>query len=89
VRKVVVLIAATTMVMSAMNGLSAVQRPQDPPRQHGSFVVAAAEESRQAAPARVPVGAPSDVHDPIAGTLPLLLVGSLLIGLAAAVRRTT
>lgn len=61
-----------------------------PPEQgkQGSFVVASAEESRT--PVQGNVGPTSQRLSPgTTGSLSLFLVGSLLLGLAAAVRRAT
>ncbi len=78
-------VAAVTTV-----GLSAEGRPPEPVNRPGSYVVASAEDSRTSVVhARIPVPLHQDPHAALPGTLPLLVVGSLLLGLGAAVRRTT
>lgn len=70
-------------------GLSAAGRPPEPARQRdGSYVIASAEE-REVVQARVPVTTRSDVRQGSPGSWSLFFVGSLLMGLGAAVRRST
>jgi len=88
VRKSWVLAIAAAAMMSS--GVAAeYRRPepaQQPPR---SYVVASAKDSSVVAQAGRPAPAQQNPQLALRGTLPLLFVGTLLLGLAAAVRRTT
>lgn len=85
-RKWVLVVVVILAVMTF--GLSAARRPPEQGQPPSSYVVASAEESRSAVQAALP-HAHQDAPSAMPGTLPLLFVGSLLLGLAAAVRRTT
>jgi hypothetical protein len=90
VRKSRVLAAAIAAAVVMMtSGVSLAERPPDPARQpDGTYVIASAEE-RGVVQTRLPVTSHSDVRRGSQGSLPLLFVGSLLLGLGAAVRRST
>jgi hypothetical protein len=81
-------VVALTVVMLSVVEVVAAPRPpeQTPP---ASVVVASAEESRAVAQARVVGAVRPGSPESLPSALPLLFVGSLLLGLAAAVRRTT
>lgn len=72
-------------VSAAAGWTGPMERPPHPP----SNVVASAEDSRVAVQARAAVRGDAGQFGTEPGTLPLLFVGSLLLGLAAAVRRTS
>lgn len=86
-RKWVLVVVVILAVMTF--GLSAARRPPEQGQPPSSYVVASAEESRSAVQAALPTQAHQNAPSALPGTLALLFVGSLLLGLAAAVRRTT
>jgi len=83
-----VAVAAAAALLTT-SGLFAWRPPEAAAHQPpGRYVVASAEDARIAQRPVAP-GTAADIQPAIPGSLPLLFVGSLLLGLAAAVRRTT
>ena len=84
---------STTVVGLVLAGaLSAAAGPREPtarPPHPPTDVVASAEDARVAVQSRVALRRDAGQTATEPGTLPLLFVGSLLLGLAAAVRRTS
>jgi len=87
VRKSWVLAIAAAAMMSS--GVAAEYRRPEPAQPPRSYVVASAKDSSVVAQAGRPAPAQQNPQLALRGTLPLLFVGTLLLGLAAAVRRTT
>jgi hypothetical protein len=80
-------VVALSVVVLSMVGLAAAPRPPERATEAPSVVVASAEDARPVLRARTLMGQPGS--ESIPGALPLVFVGSLLLGLGAAVRRTT